>query len=227
MFSGFPKQAQSFFKELKKNNNRPWFAENKERYEALVLQPALEFVAAMERPLKKLSPFFTAVPKKSGGSIMRIYRDTRFSKDKTPYKTNLGIHFRHEAGKNAHAPGFYFHIDAERAFMGGGIWQPDAEVLEPIRFLIDDAPDRWKKIKSKKDFRETFSLEGSSLKRAPKGYPETHPLIEDLKRKDHFFLANFLTAELTSLKLIDHFIAYAKRGMPYMRFLCDAVRLPC
>ncbi len=136
MFEGFTPETIRFFTQLSKNNNRDWFAKNKSRYEDVVLNPALELVTDMEAPLKKVSPHFLAIPKRSGGSLMRIYRDTRFSKDKTPYKTNLGIHFRHEIGKDVHAPGFYFHIDREQIFIGAGIWHPDSSTLKKIR------PDR-------------------------------------------------------------------------------------
>ena len=117
LFTGFPKDLNDFFTELEVNNNRDWFADNKERYLQNVAQPALDFITAMEKPLKKISPHFTAVAKRSGGSLMRIYRDTRFSKNKTPYKNNLGIHFRHESGKDVHAPGFYFHYSLDESFI--------------------------------------------------------------------------------------------------------------
>jgi len=151
MFEGFPKDSIKFFKDLEKNNNRDWFAENKSRYEEVVLNPALELVTEMAEPLKKVSPHFVAVPKRSGGSLMRIYRDTRFSKDKTPYKTNLGVHFRHEDGKDVHAPGFYFHIDAHEIFVGAGMWRPDSKTLGMIRTLIDDDPKYWKRSKNAKE----------------------------------------------------------------------------
>ena len=114
MFEGFPKDSIKFFKELSKNNDREWFAEHKSWYEEVVLDPALALVTDMAAPLKKISPHFVAIPKRSGGSLMRIYRDTRFSKDKTPYKTNLGVQFRHEVGKDVHAPGFYFSYRQRR-----------------------------------------------------------------------------------------------------------------
>lgn len=226
MFNGFSSAAFEFLEELAENNNREWFAENKSRYEETVLLPALEFVTAMQTPLRKVSPHFVAVPKRVGGSLMRIYRDTRFSKNKTPFKTNLGVHFRHEAGKDVHAPGFYFHIDTEEVFMGAGIWHPDGPALSQIRELIDDDPARWKRITRSKKFREKFEFAGDRLKRPPKGFDDSHPLIEDLKRKDFIVLANLKRNELYSKKLIERIAADAKMAMPLMRFLCDAVHLP-
>jgi uncharacterized protein (TIGR02453 family) len=226
MFTGFTTETQKFLRELDSNNNREWFSENKSRYDAFIMQPALEFIAAMEKPLHRISPFFTSVAKRTGGSLMRVYRDTRFSKDKTPYKPYVGIHFRHQAGKDAHAPGFYFHIDKKSVFVGGGIWQPEPSVLEQIRFLIDDQPNRWKKIVRSKTLNGAFTFSGTTLKRPPKGYEASHPLIEDLKRKDHFIEANLTTADLTSPKLVDATIERFKLALPFMRFLCDSIKLP-
>ncbi len=227
MFEGFPKDAVKFLKQLGKNNNRDWFAKNKPRYEELVLNPALELVTDIQGPLKKVTPHFLAVPKKSGGSLMRIYRDTRFSKDKTPYKTNVGIHFRHEAGKNVHAPGFYFHIDPKEIFVGAGIWHPDNPTLTQIRTLIDDDPKRWKRTINNKSFKSTFELHGTSLKRPPRGFDENHPLINDLKRKDHIGLVQLTEKDILDKKLIDKLVSHFKTAKPYVRFLCDAIHQPC
>ena len=226
MFEGFTPDTLKFFRQLSKNNNRDWFAENKPWYEDVVLNPALELVKDIEKPLKKVSPHFRAIAKKSGGSLKRIYRDTRFAKDKTPYKTNLGIHFRHEFGKDVHAPGFYFHIDKDEIFVGLGIWRPDSPTIKKIRALIDDDPKRWKRVTNGKSFRETFELRGDTLKRNPRGYSEDHPLIVDLKRKDHFGITPLDKKELYSPKLIDTLTAKFKKGMPYVRFLCDSIPLP-
>ena len=226
MFSGFPKDAKKFFKELSQNNNRDWFQVNKSRYEESVLHPALELVTAMQKPLKKVSPHFLAISKKSGGSLMRIYRDTRFSKDKSPYKLNLGVHFRHEAGKDVHAPGFYFHVDKDSVFVGAGIWHPDSKTLKQIRELIDDDQKRYKRVKNAKAFKSTFDLHGDSLKRPPRGFEAEHPLIEDLKRKDHIGLAYLKHADIFKPDLVELLIKHFKVAMPYVRFLCDAIPLP-
>ena len=228
MFTGFPKDSIKFFKDLEKNNNRNWFAENKARYEDVLLNPALELVTEIAEPLrKKVSPHFLAVAKKSGGSLMRIYRDIRFSKNKTPYKTNLGIHFRHEAGKDVHAPGFYFHIDAKEIFVGAGIWHPDSKTLGMIRSLIDDDPKYWKRSKNSKAFKSAFELHGDSLKRPPRGYDANHPLIDDLKRKDHIGLLSLSRSDIYDRKLIDKLITNFKAAKPFVRFLCDAIHQPC
>jgi uncharacterized protein (TIGR02453 family) len=225
-FEGFSADTISFLKRLKKNNNRDWFNAHKDQYEQFVREPGLALIRDMEKPLKKVSPFFTAVAKKSGGSMMRIYRDVRFSKNKLPYKTNLGIHFRHEAGKDVHAPGFYFHVHPDEIFFGAGIWRPETDRLNDIRTVIDDDSARWKRIVNKKTFRESFERIGDSLKRPPRGFDANHALIEDLKRKDHLCRIFLTEKEIMDRKLIDRLTGHMKTAMPFVRFLCDALHLP-
>ena len=119
-FNGFPRDFFIFFQDLRKNNNRPWFNDNKNRYYESVVNPISEFIVCIAPRLKKISRHYTADPRPHGGSMFRIYRDTRFSKDKTPYKTHAGVQFRHKAGKGAHAPGFYVHLasDVISSFLG-------------------------------------------------------------------------------------------------------------
>lgn len=225
-FSGFPAGFFKFYKELSKNNERDWFNENKERYLSQVVDPSLEFIAAIEPKLRKVSPHFLAIPKRSRGSLMRIYRDTRFSKNKQPYKTNLGINFRHEMGKNVHAPGFYFHYGLDEVFLGAGVWGPDKEPLSKIRLTIDDHAARWKRVTRAKKFRDMFELGGSTLKRPPRGYDAEHPLLDDLKRKDHVAMTQLTAADMKTPEIVDITIDRMKRVMPYVRFLCDALHLP-
>lgn len=226
-FAGFPKATLKFLKQLKANNDRDWFAENKPRYESDVLSPALAFIAAMEAPMKNLSDCFNVIPKRMGGSLMRVYKDTRFAKDKTPFKTNIGIHFRHLSGKDVHAPGFYVHIDPEEIFIGMGIWHPDSKTCTAIRHYMDEHADVWQKIWRRKAFREQFTLVGDSLKRPPRGYSEDHSLITDLKRKD-FIVTKQLSIQQILASDFDNEVAKLFRdGFPLMRFLCGALELPC
>ena len=130
--SYFTSDSINFLKKLAKNNDRDWFQDNKADYEDLIRSPALQFIDDMANQLAMLSPHFLAIPKKVGGSLMRVYRDTRFSKDKSPYKTNIGIQFRHEQGKDVHAPGFYFHVEPGDCFVGVGLWRPESKALNKI-----------------------------------------------------------------------------------------------
>ena len=136
-FTGFKPSLMKFLRELEKNNNRDWFADNKQRYEDLVVEPVMDFITAMGPRLETISPHFLALTGKTGGSMMRVYRDTRFSKDKTPYKTNVGLQFRHELGRDVHAPGFYMHLESSGCFIGSGIWHPASDALGAIRRHID------------------------------------------------------------------------------------------
>src|SRR6185295_12558339 len=121
-FKGLPKDFFVFFKELTKNNERPWFEANKERYKATVIGSLSDFIEAMAPRVAKISKHIVVDPRPNGGSMFRIYRDIRFSKDKRPYKENAGCQFRHALGKDAHAPGFYMHFANDEVFFGGGLW---------------------------------------------------------------------------------------------------------
>jgi uncharacterized protein (TIGR02453 family) len=224
-FTGFHPTLFQFLDELTSHNNRDWFAQNKSRYESDVLEPALHFIEGMRKPLANISPHFHAVPKRVGGSLMRVYRDTRFSHDKTPYKTNVGIHFRHEKCKDVHAPGYYIHLATDECFVGCGIWHPDAKSLANIRKTIHTDQAGWKRASRGKAFTRDFHLAGDTLKRPPKGYPADHPLIDDLKRKDFIAVAELDLDELFDKQLIKRISAKFRLGKPLMKFLCEANRL--
>ena len=215
-----------FLRELGANNERPWFEENKARYRAEVRDPMLDFIQAFAEPLAEISPHFRADPRANGGSLFRIYRDTRFSKDKTPYKTNVGAHFRHEAGKDAHAPGFYLHLEPGMCFAGCGVWHPDSPTLGRIRDAIVEQPEAWTRITTGADFCRTFRLAGEALKRPPRGYDPEHSLIEDLKRKDFVVIADVEEAEAVRPDFLDRFAAIARAGGVFTDFLCKAVGVP-
>ena len=224
-FQGFGVETFRFLEELEQNNERPWFNENKHRYEESVLEPALDFIAAMNARLPAISDHFLAIPKRTGGSLMRVYRDTRFSKDKTPYKTNIGMQFRHERGKDVHAPGFYVHIQGETCFLAAGMWHPERNALEAIRTAIFEHSAKWKRARDNRRFRGVFDLGGSSLKRPPRGYPPDHPYLEDLKRKDHIAVCNVERSEAGSPGFADAVGERFAASKGYMGFLCDALGL--
>jgi len=216
----------AFLEALAANNKRDWFAEHKQDYEDTVRTPALAFIEAVGEQLPEISPHFVADSRRMGGSLMRVYRDTRFAKDKTPYKTNIGIQFRHEAGKDVHAPGFYVHISAAECFVGVGIWHPPSDALSKIRTAIVEQPQTWSQACEDEQFRRFFSLSGSSLKTAPRGFDKTHPLLHDLKRKDFIGIANLPPALIEQGDFSAIACDYFTAGSPLMRFLCSALRLP-
>ena len=212
-----------FLEELKENNNRPWFQENKSRYEKDLKEPALAFIEDFEGRLAKISPHFHAGRR----SFFRIYRDTRFSKDKSPYKTYAGIQFRHEAcGNDVHAPGFYLHLEPKHSFVGCGMWHPDSKSLLKIRESIVDDSAKWKRAKNAKRFAETFELEGDSLKTAPRGFDKEHPLIDDLRRKDFIAVARLSQGTVTDGGFIDEFTSICRAAAPFQRWLCQAIEVP-
>lgn len=227
-FTGFGYDFFDYFKELKINNNRGWFNANKSRYENEIAAPCLDFIEAMQGPLADVSPHFCAIPKKIGGSMFRIYRDTRFSKDKTPYKTNAGLHFRHALGKDAHAPGFYLHLANDEIFMGAGLWKPPAPALAQIRDAIDKKSKEWQAAKSDRSFVKSIGKlgEGNPLVRAPKGYDEGHSMIEDLKKRSFFMVAQGTHKQAARSDFVDHAGGVFKCASPVVRFLTRAVDAP-
>jgi uncharacterized protein (TIGR02453 family) len=215
-----------FLRELKKNNNREWFQENKKRYEMVVKEPLLEFISDFGERIPAISPHITAIPRASGGSLFRIYRDLRFSKDKTPYKTAAAIQFRHERGKDVHAPGYYLHLEPGMVFAGCGIWKPDSDALYKIRSAIAEQSSEWQKVIGNKTFADHFILEGDSLKRPPKGFDPNHPLKTDLKRKDFIASKELNEAIVCQEDFLDYYFGLCHKAAPFMKFLTEALTLP-
>lgn len=223
--SYFSAATFKFLADIEKNNDRDWFKANQERYEHHVREPALDFITDFTHKLAQLSPHMVADPRKVGGSLFRIHRDTRFSKDKTPYKTNTGIHFRHEMAKDAHTPGFYLHIARQGSFAGVGIWRPPSDAVAQIRAHIDADPKAWQRAAHSKSFSSAFTLDDESLVRPPKGFEKDHPLIDDLKRKSFIGSTNLTQKQIKSETLLDDFGKLCKAGSPLMAFLCSALGL--
>ena len=222
-YARFYPETLRFLEELAANNNRDWFRENKTRYEEQVLDVALRFIQSMQDPLHEMAPHFVALPTRVGGSLMRVYRDTRFSKNKTPYKTNIGIQFRHEQARDVHSPGYYLHIDPEQVFVGVGMWRPDSEPLRAIRERIAARPAEWRRISGERSFRRHFDLGGESLKRPPRGFDSAHECIDDIKRKS-FIAVRQLDVDACLRPQFQRTVE-SSFGMaePFMRFLCKAV----
>ncbi len=225
-FEGFPADTFRYLTDLEQNNNRDWFNEHKDRYESSFLLPALAFIEAMQSPLSKAAPMLRAEPKKMGGSLMRIYKDTRFSKDKTPYKTNIGIQFRHQSGKDVHAPGVYLHVAADECFLGVGTWRPPSDALKQIREAIDQNPTEWRKVRQNKAFRGSFDLYDDRLKSAPRGYDREHPLIDDLRLKSFIGMAPITRKLLRSSDLVPEVVRRIKHAKTLMGFLCESLQQP-
>ena len=224
--ASFGPELFSFLADLRANNDREWFAANKHRYEDHLLEPALAFIADFAPRLAKISPQFRADPRPSGGSLFRIYRDTRFSKDKSPYKTNVGLHFRHEEAKDRHAPSFYLHIGPGEVFAGGGIWHPGTEGATHIREAIVADPERWRKATRTGAFAKRLELGGDSLKRVPSWAVSEHAFADDLRRKDFFGWARLSEEDVVAPGFVDEYAQICRAADPLTHFICDALELP-
>ncbi|MDA0705576.1 MAG: DUF2461 domain-containing protein [Proteobacteria bacterium] len=225
-FPGFQSTTLAFLNELARNNNRAWFQANKSRYEESVLDVALRFIQAMQEPMANIAPHFVAQATRVGGSLMRVYRDTRFSNTKTPYKTNIGIQFRHEQAKDVHSPGYYVHIDPEQVFLGVGMWRPDAEPLRAIRDRIAARPAEWKRTIDDPKFKRQFALGGEVLARPPRGFDKEHPYIADIKRKSFIAVKDIDVDDCLGPQFQRKVETAFRAGSPYMQFLCKAVGVP-
>jgi uncharacterized protein (TIGR02453 family) len=222
----FDKEFFAFLKGLKENNTRDWFQANKERYKTVVQEPLLGFISDFADPLHAISREFVADPRPTGGSMFRIYRDIRFSKDKSPYKTHASAQFRHRAGKDAHAPGFYLHLEPGNVFVGAGSWHPAGEAIGRIRQAIAENPKAWQKVLASPGFTKNHKLVGESLKRPPRGFDADHPLIEELKRKDFISVENFSQTKACSAGFLEMVAQSFRTASPLVKFLTEAVGQP-
>jgi len=220
-----PHELFRFLGELAEHNDRDWFQANRERYRCEVQEPLLDFIAAFAEPLAAFAPRFVADPRPVGGSMFRIHRDVRFSKDKRPYKTHAAAQFRHRRGRDVHAPGFYLHLEPGNVFAGVGIWRPDGASLKAIRDAIVDDPGGWNAAITHRGFRPPFEQGGDRLTRPPRGFDADHPAIEELKRKDFVAFRAFDDARAVAPDFLAVFADSCRTAVPMVRFLTEAVGL--
>jgi len=215
-----------FLRSLRKNNDRDWFLANKDAYERDVRDPALAFIGSFAAPLRRISRHFVADPRPVGGSLFRIHRDVRFAKDKRPYKTHVGIHFRHESAKDAHAPGLYLHLEPGDVFAGVGVWRPDGATLAEIREAIASSPTAWRRAVGARDFASCFELSGESLARVPRGFDRDHPLADDLRRKSYMAITGFRVRDACAPDFPERLEKVWRASRPFLRFLTRSLDLP-
>ncbi len=228
MFTGYQTHTLKFLLDLKYNNNRVWFNNNKDSYENFVRSPSLALITDFRQELETISPNFVAIPKKVGGSLMRIQRDVRFSKDKSPYKNNIGIHFRHKLGKDIHAPGFYLHISPENFHLGAGIWRPDSKTLKKIRSFIADNPNAWLDIIgpfSANIKKNDWRVVGNKLKRSPLGFDKNHPAIDELKRIDFLLQKKIEKEQIMDRDFLIFLKQLYQETSQFMEYLCLAIEI--
>jgi uncharacterized protein (TIGR02453 family) len=224
----FDRAVFEFLKELAVSNNKPWWEANKERYIHAIREPALDFVTDFGKMLEGISPHFIADARVNGGSLMRPYRDMRFAKGE-PYKTNVGIHFRHAQGKDVHAPGFYLHIEPGQNFAGAGLWSPETRVAQAIRQKINDDPTGWGEVAHSDSFTATWEIGSHAedrLKRVPKELDADHPYPDDLRLKTFTAGTRLTQKSVTSAGFADELVTTFASAGPYTRFLCDAIGVP-
>ena len=207
-----------FLRELAKNNNRDWFVANKTRFEKDVRDPMLAFIADLKPNMAKVSKHIVVDPRPVGGSLFRIYRDVRFSSDKSPYKTHMAAHFTH-ANCEGSAPGFYVRLEPGDSLAGAAVWRPEPDALGHIRKAMVAAPDEWKRAV------KGLELDGEVLKRPPKGFDPEHPLIADIRRKDFISGVTYKDADVCAAGFLDRFVADCKTIAPLVRFLSRAMDL--
>lgn len=215
-----------FLKQLARNNNRTWFHANKARYESDVREPLLHLIGDLQPVLANISPHYRADPRKLGGSMYRIQRDTRYSHDKSPYKTWASVRLAHERRREMEAPAFYLHFEPGDCFVGAGFWHPSSKTLRAFRDFVVDNPATWTSATHAKAFTDRYVFIGDSLKRAPAGFDPNHPLIEDLRRKDWVATRPFDEDLACSEELLPFIEESLHELAPTVDYLCAALDLP-
>ena len=214
-------ETLAFISDVAANNNREWFAENKERYD-IAKADVLAFVDQLIPHLAAADPEFS-VDTPSKKCLLRIYRDVRFSKNKDPYKNNYGIFFSVK-GKGVNEPGYYLHIQPGACFFAAGLWMPEAADLKKIREEIDYNTSEFLDIIQAKSFKSKFELDQTDkLKKAPKGYEVDHPQIELLKLKSFIAICPIKDEEFLKPGIVDQLKNAFESIYPFMLFLRNAV----
>lgn len=219
MAAYFTPDSFRFLTRLKRNNNRDWFLAHKDEFENLLRQPAIRFITDFAGPLHEISPHLVADPRSTRGSLFRIYRDTRFSHDKRPYKTHLAMRFAHH-GKDVHSPGFYLHLDPTGCFAASGLWHPEPPTLLKVREAIVSRPNDWRKVRRLLNWDDA-----SKLSRPPRGFPADHEFVEDLKLRDLGTAIDLTPEQVCGPRFITIFSAACRKMAPVAAFLSRAVGL--
>src|SRR5262245_39376262 len=221
VFLAFPKEGLQFLRTLKRNNNREWFQEHKSIYENSLKQPLSDLIAALAEDFQKFAPEMVASSK---ASAYRIYRDTRFSNDKSPYKTHIAAVFpRTGLGKHEGA-GFYLHIDSSKLLIGGGLYMPLPEDLSSVRQKISDDAETFLRIISSRQFRKMFgTVAGDTLSRVPRGFRPDHPAAEYLTHTQYLASQTFPAAVATTPEFYRIVVETFRAMLPFIRFLNEPI----
>ncbi len=221
MFPGFPAEALTFFRGLEKNNDREWFQPRKELFEAKVKAPMIALVEAINQEFAKFAPDYITDPKKA---VYRIYRDLRFSADKSPYKTHIAAAFSRRSGAKAGAgghstsAGYFFSIGAKEIGIAGGVYEPSPEQMFAVRTWLAENHAEFRKLCRPAE-KLMGEMHGESLTRMPKGFPAEHADGDLLKRKRWIYWATLDPKLATSPKLLPELIKHFKAMLPMMEAL--------
>lgn len=224
----FTTQTLTFLSQLRKNNSHEWFRAHKDKYENFVREPALRLIANLEPALKEASLHFVASPKKVGGSLFRVMKDTRFEHTDGPYKPWIGMRFYHERAREVHSPGYYVHLEKGNSYMGGGVWRPDSKDLRKIREFILSNPQSW--LRARKAVSGQYNMGGAASVRPPRGYDAsvlTDPLVQsDLLWKDFVWDVSIPDKVVTDAVALQHTLESNFKDLaPVMDYLCAALDL--
>ena len=226
MSSYFSDKTFRFLRGLARNNNREWFIAHKPDYEAHVRGPFQKLLLDLQPALAEISGHFRAEPKTVGGSLFRIQRDTRFSGNKTPYKSWQGARLFHERSRELAAPSFYVHLQAGECFVGAGLWHPEPATQRKVRQFIFDNPGSWNRAAHSPAFRRRYDLEADEmLVRPPRGFPPEFEFIDDLKHKNVVAARAIDDAVMTGPRLRQVLAADLAALAPFVDYLCAALDL--
>jgi len=218
--TGFDAELFRFLRDLARHNDRTWFRDNKARFRDHVEAPSLGFVRAVGPKLQRISPYLLADPRPVGGSVMRIYRDIRFSNDKTPFRTSIGIRFMHDGASNRdqYLPGFFLGLAPDNCWVYAGVWEPDPARLGKIREAIATRRRAWRNVRS-----AVPPIDGDSLQRPPPGFDPRHPFIDDLRRKGFGSRIKIADSQVIRADFPERFVRTCERLDPLNRFLAKAL----
>ena len=216
-FPGFPAEALEFFRGLARHNTREWFQPRKAQFEEYVKAPMVRLVEALNRDLEAIAPAWVTPPEKA---IYRIYRDTRFSKDKTPYKDHIAASFRHRASAGHGGGGLYFAISRKEVAVGGGVYMPEPAALRTIREHIAENHAELRRILASKTVKRLVGeLQGEQLTRVPKGFACDHPAADLLRRKQYFLYVELPADVAITSRLYAEIWSRFRATLPFLEFL--------
>ncbi|HVJ37320.1 MAG TPA: DUF2461 domain-containing protein [Stenotrophomonas sp.] len=222
----FTPASFKFLRGLARHNEKAWFEAHRADYDTHVRQPFLQLITDLQPALAEVSAHFRADPRGNGGSLFRIYRDARFSNDKSPYKTWQGARFFHERRRQVPAPSFYVHLQPGESFVGAGLWHPEPDTQRKVRQFIFENPGSWKAAAYEAKLRKRFDLEETEkLVRAPRGFPAEFEFIEDLKHRNWVMWRSLDDDMMTGPRLRQTVAADLATLGPFVDYLCAALDL--